>query len=65
LETKTWKCGLYVIALRDLSDMCKQVPTPVHAMFQVRLLLYPAGCTDELQELDRGRKLVLLAVQVS
>jgi hypothetical protein len=48
----------------DLSDMCKQEPTPVHVMFQMRLLLCPADCTDELQELHIGRRLPLLAVQV-
>ncbi len=49
----------------DFADMYKQVPTPLRVMFQVRLLLRPAGCTDELQELHTWRGLSLLAVQVS
>ena len=47
----------------DLSDICKkQVPTPMHVMFQVRLLLCFTRCTDELQELHRGgqERVVLL-----
>ena len=48
----------------DLSDICKQVPTLMHVMFQVRLLLCFTRCTDELQELHRGGGLSFWAVQV-
>ena len=40
----------------DLSDIYKQVPTPMHVMFLMFLvrLLCSTRCTDELQQLHRG-----------